>query len=157
MFKCQKCNELLGSEIRICPFCRTEVTDEYLAQVKAFEESEKKDMEERAMELHKQRTNLTIKGFILSFVIFVIQMILLLSVLLPILVKSTISDALLWIVIVLFMALPHIPLVILFLTKGVGRCPYCEKSIGEHRRTILFETIAMLNTSYCKHCGGRLR
>lgn len=131
MIKCSKCHELIGDNVKICPFCSNEISEADRNKAIAENMSFFQEALNNSINEHHKRT----KWGIISTLVMILSLCLISA--LPL--ESGVAIFLLFATMFAY--------VIIFFKMRVGRCPYCEDYM--RCRSIYME--------YCPRCGGRLR
>lgn len=135
MYTCPNCSELLGDNVRECPFCKHVVSDAEYRMAGSIKESMLEQAVQATMDEYGRRLR---NGFIATLIyIVVIVAGIILLVAFDIAQEIVILSFIL--VLVVYMAVTW--------KLRIGFCPYCEGMMG--RGTLL--------RTHCPRCGGRLR
>ena len=143
MISCPKCKELLAEDIKICPFCRHEITDhERVLITKALsEERRKASSEEEKLINDRGAKRMLWLAFTVGFIIlmFILLMVFCTSPLMnqPFAYKACAG-------IVAVTGFGGMLSSALWVFTPISRCPHCN--------SYLFHPFG----SYCHRCGGRI-
>lgn len=135
MYTCPNCSELLGDNVRECPFCKHVVSDAEYRMAGSIKESMLEQAVQATMDEYGRRLR---NGFIATLIYIVV------------IVAGIILMATLGMEQEIFFLLFIIALVVYMIITWklrIGFCPYCEDMMG--RGTLL--------RNHCPRCGGRLR
>ncbi len=139
MINCPKCNESLGDNVLICPFCRHEFTDE---ERLVISKAKLEEAQNRSAEEYKRGSDFSYLRLIWQLGTIAIAVLTILAF--NILKFADLSQAALVVLIVGF-ALLLIENVYFLLIKKANNCPHCG---------------GYLSQSYgnkCQWCGGKIR
>ena len=134
MINCPKCNELIGNDVISCPFCKTQITQEYRREIFRKNERFHDEAINEVMDEYTSRIRIEIITAIVMIVLAGSGMF----------VIALYDLNVIWgMILFAFLFLIYVFSVIKF---RIRICPYCESFMG---KGILFRR-------YCPRCGGRL-
>lgn len=135
MINCPKCNELIGDRMAVCPFCKTEITDEYRRIVREQNEELHEEAVLDAMAEYSRR----LKRQVVVGIITILLIVLVLCAMVLFELGAFFGYAMCGLVLIFYCIVVYI--------FRIGYCPHCEKYMGG--RNVYKE--------YCPKCGGRLK
>lgn len=135
MINCPECKELIGDDVRECPFCYHILTEKEIATANELAKSLHESSEEEMIAEYRKKRNrdtCIIIGYMLVFILTLLGGLALdYTSMLPVLI-----------------AVEFIIFIILIFIFRINFCPYCDMPLGRS---------ALLSHKHCPHCGGRLR
>ena len=135
MISCPRCNEAIGENIDVCPFCKTVITEE--TKMQAISKNER--IHEQAVANATKEYGKRVRNEIAVGIVMV-----LLAIIGMIVIATLDLSAVFGLILFAFILTIY---VLSILKLRIGLCPYCESLMG---RGMLFRT-------HCPRCGGRLR
>lgn len=135
MYNCPNCSEAIGDDIRKCPFCQHDITDEERKRADDIKEAMHEQAVLETMNEYRRRLR---NGIIITLVFIAV------------IVAGYIISAVSGVGLKMFCVLSVVALIIYLIIAikwKVLFCPYCERMMS---RGTFFRT-------YCPRCGGRLR
>ena len=133
MFNCPKCNELLNYNVKICPFCRTDVSKKAAEAEKAFE-AEIDNEEEMILNVFKRK----------RIIYFIVCIAFVLIGLIICLIASNSDNLRFFAGSMIAIALGTLVLIVLGIVSGAMICPYCGRLLYRN------------HLYYCGNCGKRI-
>lgn len=139
MIKCVKCHELLGENVTRCPFCNYSFTEEELSEHREEQERIHLETEQKSMKEHAKRLIIQYVVVFLVIAILLIGMKLLEDYNMDPIITQFIGAGMCFTCAIIYG--------VAALVFHIGKCPYCEQSMGRH---VLFD-------KHCPRCGGKLK
>lgn len=135
MYTCPNCSEVLGDDVRECPFCKHVISDTEYKHI----ENEKESIHEQAVQAAIDEYGRRLRIGVISVLVYFI-----------VIISGCISLVLLGVnqelIFLLSVAVMIVYLLIAYKLR-IDFCPYCEEMMG---KDIFFR-------KHCPRCGGQLR